>query len=276
MSTTEKTPRIPGWHRVLDLFMADPQRTVTNVELGNLPGLQAWHQRVTDLKRRGYIITPSVLVGTGRYAYKLVGIRHDASTSLPYVGQLDGLGPSTPVQVQAAVNEIKANAGLLAKRGGPRTHAAASVTRQLAEARERVTELEMGLARIAAAVLPALGLDAKEDQPDAVDDVAALVERVATQAKSGRPPAAPRGTDLIRKVLTDAGQPMHVSALVPAVMAKTDAYDDSRNPTSTISGVLARIDRRGGEFERVGTGVFALRSWDAARKAQQPLRSDAR
>jgi hypothetical protein len=72
-TTAPTTRRVPGWERVLDAFMAAPDRTLTNVELGQIPGVQAFHQRITDLEHLGYVLTKAVQLKPGYYAYALVG-----------------------------------------------------------------------------------------------------------------------------------------------------------------------------------------------------------
>lgn len=79
------TRRIPGWERVLDAFMAAPDRILTNVQLAAVPGVQAFHQRLTDLGNYGYQITAAIKLAPGRYAYALLGInRGDAGWPFSY------------------------------------------------------------------------------------------------------------------------------------------------------------------------------------------------
>jgi hypothetical protein len=156
------TRRVPGWERVLNAFMADPDRIRTNVELGQVPGVQAFHQRISDLTRYGYVLTSAVkLGGNGRYAYALLGVAASPgawphSYPRPYADDLPTV-PDDPDAyadvVAAAVAKIEAKSDELTRRG-----AAPAVSH---ETPSRVT-------RDAAAVLAlALGDDVIGDWPAA-------------------------------------------------------------------------------------------------------------
>lgn len=126
--TTDQTHadprRVPGWRRVLDAFMADPDRIVTNVELGQIPGVQAFHQRISDLGRFGYVLTSAIQLKPGRYAYALVGIAPDGAWSFsgprPYADRLPSVSDDHDeyaTVIAAAVAMIEARTHELAKRG---------------------------------------------------------------------------------------------------------------------------------------------------------------
>lgn len=57
---------------MLDAFLAAPSRTLTNIELGQLRGVQAFRSRISDLRRMGCAITEGAYVATGVYRYRLV------------------------------------------------------------------------------------------------------------------------------------------------------------------------------------------------------------
>lgn len=62
----------PGWRIVLDAFLAAPDRTLTNHELGDIRGVQAFRSRIADLRRMGCDITEGTYVARGKYRYRLV------------------------------------------------------------------------------------------------------------------------------------------------------------------------------------------------------------
>jgi hypothetical protein len=119
------TRRVPGWERVLDAFMSDPDRIRTNVELGQVPGVQAFHQRISDLTRLGYVLTSAVKLTNGRFAYALLGIAQSPGAwphkrPRPYGDVL----PTVPdnhdayaVLVGEAVAKIEAKSDELTRRG---------------------------------------------------------------------------------------------------------------------------------------------------------------
>lgn len=113
--------RVSGWERVLDAFMAAPDRTLTNVALGHVPGVQAFHQRLSTLGRYGYVFTPAVRLKAGRYAYTLVGIVPSEpwpfTGARPYADRLQNLAPDEiGAVVNVAVAVIRAQADDLVKR----------------------------------------------------------------------------------------------------------------------------------------------------------------
>lgn len=98
--------RVPGWERVLDAFMSAPDRALTNVQLGRVPGVQAFHQRISDLERYGYVLTGAVKLKPGHYAYKLLGVDPSLPTprgrARPHAGALTEL---TGTAIDLARNE---------------------------------------------------------------------------------------------------------------------------------------------------------------------------
>jgi hypothetical protein len=151
VSVTPEAPRKPGWERVLDAFMATPDRTLTNVQLGDVPGVQAFHQRITDMHRYGYVVTPGVLVKKGRYAYTLVGIdgarrwehvRPDSRAVRPHTDALPVLHDEGVVaSIEDAVAEIRENAEAIAKRERAPVRPATKVAEQSRMVRDSVIHL---------------------------------------------------------------------------------------------------------------------------------------
>lgn len=62
----------PGWRIILDAFLAAPDRTLTNIELGDVRGVQAFRSRISDLRAMGCDITEGTYVCQGVYRYRLV------------------------------------------------------------------------------------------------------------------------------------------------------------------------------------------------------------
>jgi hypothetical protein len=62
----------PGWRIVLDAFLAARDHTLTNHELGDLRGVQAFRSRISDLRAMGCVITNGEYVAQGLYRYRLV------------------------------------------------------------------------------------------------------------------------------------------------------------------------------------------------------------
>lgn len=77
---TSTTPL--GREIVLAAFLEAKDRTLTNHELGALRGVQAFHQRISDNKRRGYLFTQGVRVGDGHFAYRLVGVEEGTAADV--------------------------------------------------------------------------------------------------------------------------------------------------------------------------------------------------
>lgn len=61
----------PGWVIVGRAFLEAPGRHLTNIELGALPGVQAFRSRIADLRRMGWPISAGAYVKRGVYAYQL-------------------------------------------------------------------------------------------------------------------------------------------------------------------------------------------------------------
>lgn len=61
----------PGWVVVGKAFLEAPGRRLTNVELGALPGVQAFRSRISDLRRMGWPIGQASYVKRGVWSYQL-------------------------------------------------------------------------------------------------------------------------------------------------------------------------------------------------------------
>jgi hypothetical protein len=61
----------PGWMIVLRAFLAAPDRSLTNHELGALYGVQAFRSRISDLRAMGCDITQGTYIARGHYRYRL-------------------------------------------------------------------------------------------------------------------------------------------------------------------------------------------------------------
>lgn len=124
MTSPTDTRRVPGWERVLDAFMADPDRILTNVQLGQIPGVQAFHQRISDLTHYGYVLTSAVQLKPGYYAYALLGVSASATWTRrrprPHADALPTVSDdfdAYAATVKAAVDRIEAQKDALLKRG---------------------------------------------------------------------------------------------------------------------------------------------------------------
>lgn len=300
------TTRVPGWRVVLDAFLAAPERTLTNTELGQVRGVQAWHQRVSDLRRKGYLLTEAVRVGEGYYAYRLVGVQRGSEGH-------DREGDALPVLAGLAVAEEQQNAGealaaqaaslLDRAKGGPSAaHPSppSSLPRQRDEARaevERLRERVADLERSADELDEAVEADLRREQsardalaeillPDGADasghTLVALAEIAVQQLRDAggrrrsRQPGAgrgPTGPQLMRKALEHHGDPMHAAAIAEWVMTHGgDAIYKGKTPAATMAAQLATSSKAGGEFEKVSPGCYALREWTDEEKALTPIR----
>jgi hypothetical protein len=76
-----------GARIVLEAFRAAPGKRLTNIELGNLPGVQAFRSRISDLRAKGYNITEGKRLRQGVYEYRLIEGGRTA---------LEGAAPSDP------------------------------------------------------------------------------------------------------------------------------------------------------------------------------------
>jgi hypothetical protein len=147
------TRRVPGWERVLNAFMADPDRILTNVQLGQIPGVQAFHQRTTDLVNYGYVLTPAVKLpaGNGHYAYALVGVDPRAGRwpfrhARPHADRLPEVTDALrDDQVEAAVRSIEVKADALLKRNQQTAEPSLSLVAPTRALRDAVTTLQGAL-----------------------------------------------------------------------------------------------------------------------------------
>jgi len=147
VSASTTAVRVPGWERVLNAFMAAPDRTLTNVQLGDVPGVQAFHQRIQDMRRYGYVVTEAVLVKKGRYAYTLVGVRGDEGVSdLRHADALPHLhDEAIDAAIRDAEGAIEANREALAKRERAPIRPPARTVEQSRMVRDAVASLQDGL-----------------------------------------------------------------------------------------------------------------------------------
>lgn len=86
----------------------------------------------------------------------------------------------------------------------------------------------------------------------------------------------PSGPQMAAEELEKAGKPVHVKLIAQRVLKrdktrkpKDRAYRGA-TPEQTISAALTTSHGKGGLFERVAPGVFALRAWPAATKRKAP------
>lgn len=300
MSTTTTPPRsqedagkqVPGWRRVLDAFMFAKDKTLTNVELGRVPGVQAFHQRISDLGRKGYIITPAVKVAQGRYAYTLVGVAEDVLSDAPYVDRLTRFEEEWREFVEVAVERIKANADQIVKRSEAKRLPRA--TRDvLADLRGEAADVRTHLEDLRAAIDPMSGTTppdwsltelAEAVTDEALKEIKHLRARLKEAKPSARraPSSAPRehrpgGPDMMRKVLEEADAPMHSKEIARRVLVLTadDPLYNGKTPDATMAAQLSTSNKEGGQFERTEPGCFALREWSAEQKAKPAIRSEA-
>lgn len=86
----------------------------------------------------------------------------------------------------------------------------------------------------------------------------------------------PSGPEMAAEVISEAGKPVHVKVIAAEVLKRdrkrpkaSRAYH-GKTPDQTISAQLTVSHGKGGTFERVAPGVFALRSMTKAQKAKAP------
>lgn len=264
MSVSTVPPAATGWQRVLDALMAAPDRTLTNVQLGEVPGVQAFHQRLSDLGRHGYLLTPAVRVAPGRYAYTLVGVHGDEEMSgVRYADRLPHLhDEAVVVAIREATDAIHENAEAIAKRAGvpPILPATNGNDRAVRDA--------------AACLAEALGHDDPGDilalAHAARDEIARLTAALEIMRTSplanavGRRHSTGRttGPTLMRKALEHHEQPMHSAKIAEWVMTNggADVYKGA-TPAATMAAQLATSNKTGGEFVKVSPGCYGLREW---------------
>lgn len=281
-STAPASPKPKGWEIVLDAFLGAPDRTLTNHDLGALRGVQAFHQRISDLKRRGYVFTTGVRVARGRYAYQLLGVKEG---SLDVPDGRHGLPLITPdlepERIRAAEDDLRAH---------PPAAPSSSVAADVVTAhRERIAELEAENQRLRERRQPqhyeiAIGAlrEALAEAGVTVEGygnevVAAAVERIkakpAARSRAPRGEHGPTGPQLMRHVLEEAGVPMHSKIIAERVLAGGgDQLYKGKTPAATMAAQLATSNKQGGEFVKVSPGCFGLREWPAAKLEAEPVR----
>lgn len=267
--------RVSGWERVLDAFMAAPDRTLTNVALGQVPGVQAFHQRLSTLGRYGYVFTPAVRLKAGRYAYTLVGIVPSEpwpfTGARPYADRLQNLAPDEiGAVVNVAVAVIRAQADELVKRERQATAPRPVRPRAVTDSVRLLQET--------------LGDHTADWSAADREDILALTRKTCTLLEEYREgaiemnvrlaavaSAAPRrtadsetGPQIMRRALEVHKQPMHAERLADWVMANggTDIYR-GQTPAKTMRGQLLKSDAAGGEFVKIAPNVYGLREWGA-------------
>jgi hypothetical protein len=295
---TTSHPTRPAWVAVLDAFMAAPNRTLTNADLGAIHGVQAWHQRISDLKRYGYLFTGSKKVAQGYYAYRLLGLSASVEGTLPRADELPRLDPE---QYRDAKLTAELELSALAKPTGGRlttgdpTFAGASVTAAstattgIRAGRHAVSEAKLNELRDA---LAATFQTEQADAPLSPDDILAeavaavgalrmLREQVEAAAKQPKPrrraaarePRAPRaksGPALMIDVLTAAGGPLHARDITERVLAIDAARPEDeraykgKTPGATMAAQLSTSHKQNGTFCRTAPNTYGLRERDAA------------
>lgn len=268
-------PRVPGWERVLNAFMAAPDRTLTNVQLGQVPGVQAFHQRIQDMRRYGYIVTDGVLVKKGRYAYTLLGVhagmnlRPDGKAHPQQAGPVIADADVTAADL-AAVEKTIANAEKLAKLEGTPALPTPTTPRAV---RDAVAMLQQTLGDHTAD-WPAADRDdvlslvhkvveLREDSREVIAEMDRQITALTVERDALRATAAGAGPALIRRALEWCEQPMHYKRIAAYVMENGgDAYYKGASPATTIVRHLVKSDKDpAGAFVKVASGVFALREW---------------
>ena len=158
----QSTPRKHGWELVRDALLAAPKHTLTNAQLGEIRGVQAFHQRISDLRRRGYVVAGAVRVNKGRYAYRLLGT---LDSSIAASDGVQGLPTIThdamPVRVREAEQDMREH---------PPTETTIRLPKSTSDTLREHRERE---ASIAKALAEALGID--ESDPVKLASIAAGV-----------------------------------------------------------------------------------------------------
>jgi len=267
-------PRVPGWERVLNAFMAAPDRTLTNVQLGQVPGVQAFHQRIQDMRRYGYIVTDGVLLKKGRYAYTLLGVRAGMNHRPDGKAHPQAAGPviaeaDIVPRMLAAVEKIWANAKDLAKLEGTPALPAQNTPRAV---RDAVEMLQQTLGDHTAdwptadrddlLALVRKVVELREDSREVVAEMSRQLAEVQADRDALRAAASP-GAALMRRALEWSEQPMHYKRIAAWVMENGgDKLYKGARPEQTIVRHLVKSDKDDGEFVKVSSGVFALREWE--------------
>jgi hypothetical protein len=263
MSDDDRKPF--GRELVLAAFLEAPDRTLTNAQLGNIPGVQAFHQRMSNLKGMGYVFTSAVRLRSGHYAYKLLGYVADseAHAEVKATPERERLGrPALAIILAEEVNVrvVDATDALRAKRDEiptpsgerPTIRPPKKLSDEMARLRAENSTLTERVAELEAA------LEAAQSSPT---------------ARRPRADRGPTGPALMRKVLEDAGAPMHSKVIAERVMAQGgDALYKGKTPAATMAAQLATSNKSGGEFVKVVAGCFGLREWDADKLNAEPIR----
>lgn len=307
--------RVPGWRLVLDALIDAPNHTLTNAQLGALRGVQAFHQRLSDLKRRGWVLTPATRVGRGYYAYRLVGFmvgseaEADAATypseatALPealrpfrsadaaaravdvtpvvFTGHAPPRTPVAAAQPRAIADSIRALQGALESHEDDLLALAHEAARRLASlTRHRVEDARAHDVGDAAAESArnrlAEALGGAAPEDDLVALAVCAAERLERRHRQPRADRGPTGPQLMRTVLEEAGAPMHSGEIARRVLAHGgDAIYKGKTPDATMAAQLATSNKTGGEFVKVSPGCFGLRDWDADKLDAEPIRNGA-
>jgi hypothetical protein len=251
--------RVPGWRLVLDALIGAPNHTLTNAQLGALRGVQAFHQRLSDLKRRGWVLTPATRVGRGYYAYRLVGFmvgseaEADAAqypaeaTALPealrpfrsedaaaravdatpvvFTGHAPRPAPPVPAaQPRAIADSIRTLQGALESHEDDLLVLAHEAARRLANlTRHRVEDArahdEGDAAAESARNRLAEALGGAAPEDVLVALAVCAAERLERRHRQPRADRGPTGPQLMRKVLEEAAAPMHSGEIARRVLA---------------------------------------------------------
>lgn len=275
LNTAEGVQRVTGNDLILRAFLDAEGLVLTNVQLGQVRGVQAFRSRISDLRRRGFIIREGQKVGNGRYAYALVGV-HAGSDAVGHPDladrPLDVLeGDAMQRAMDNAAQYIDEHRDRLAKAGdAPRVAMVPSHAEALANARERGDRWESLFHEVIDEQREALGLDAGTSP---MEVRAAVLERLRAPAPRRR--AAREGTvsgpDLMRAVLEEANVPLHAKVIAERVLARPDNPYGGKTPDATMGAQLATAHKRGGQFERVAPSVYVLRHWTAEQKGATPV-----
>lgn len=276
-TSSGRTERRPSGNQlVLAEFMGAPDRTLNNVQLGGIYGVQAFRSRIADLRRLGYVIPRGVKVAHGRYAYALLGTQPGSQAakdkpSLPVLSHQQQLDAESD-----ALARIEREREKIAKRGEPK-RAPQSLLDQLATERDAVHRLTAESDVVRAKLSGVL-----REQPDEAETLEDLADRVVEAFEHARRPRArrvsngsrgPTGPELMRKVIEESGRPLHSKVIARRVMeGGGDAVYHGKTPDATMAAQLATSNKNGGEFVKVAPGCFGLREWPAAKLEAEPVR----
>lgn len=255
------TRTVPGWERVLNAFMADPDRILTNVELGQVPGVQAFHQRISDMTRYGYVLTAAVKLSRGHYAYALLGVSTTGTRwSFPYPRPHADRLPivaddheTYAATVEAAVAKIEARTDELLKRGQTPTVARPAGADRLRTLEQENAQLAADARGVVNAMQIALG-DHTADWPDASRrDLHKMTRKTL-------------------EILTDGREVIDVltSRETDAVAMLQDALPEERQIDLVDGGLLTLVQAACDEIVRLEAVARGLRADLAAAPARRP------